>query len=317
MTLSDYTAIQPSVVYSLLGIGSVLLTWALFWNRARGRKRCPTCWYDMADAPSLVCPECGRDARSEERLTKTRRRKRWAACALFLLAGSYAAHVGPAAHARGWPALVPTSIAVFVAPLPDNTNSAVWTPLWREVHEDRDVAWWWQKRVLLHRMAASYQEVFPVVRAPESVERGHPIEIQIGSPWWVRSRDNSQIQATVAFGDGSGALSIGVLRSTLSCSMGLLHSKPITLTEQQDAGMDRATVMIDVALHAWKGRFDPSRGIWSASSDRDLWRQHLRLQIKIVDPSSVRDMALTPLSRSAIPEDDARIQPVIVHVYCY
>jgi len=141
MTLSDYTAIQPSVVYSLLGIGSVLLTWALFWNRARGRKRCPTCWYDMADAPSLVCPECGRDARCEKRLTKTRRRKRWAACALFLFAGSYAAHVGPAAHAR--------------------------------------------------------------------------------------------------------------------------------------------------------------------------------LQIKIVGSSSVRDMALTPLSRSVIPEDDARIQPVIVHVYCY
>jgi hypothetical protein len=59
--------------------GMVLLLWALFWDRSRGRRRCPKCWYDMAGVPGLRCPECGKEAKSERQLSATRRRWRWAA----------------------------------------------------------------------------------------------------------------------------------------------------------------------------------------------------------------------------------------------
>lgn len=63
---------------------TLLLGWALFSDPSRGRKRCPRCWYDMADSPTLTCPECGRDARRPDRLLRTRRRPRIAALAVLL-----------------------------------------------------------------------------------------------------------------------------------------------------------------------------------------------------------------------------------------
>lgn len=59
--------------------------WAFLWDRSRGRRRCPRCWYDMAATPGLRCPECGREAISERALSRTRRRYRTAAAALVLL----------------------------------------------------------------------------------------------------------------------------------------------------------------------------------------------------------------------------------------
>lgn len=38
------------VAIALGAIGCVLFQWAMFWDRARGRLRCPKCWYDMKGA---------------------------------------------------------------------------------------------------------------------------------------------------------------------------------------------------------------------------------------------------------------------------
>lgn len=46
--------------WTLTGAGLLMLLWALFRDRSRGRRRCPRCWYDMAGVPGLQCPECGR-----------------------------------------------------------------------------------------------------------------------------------------------------------------------------------------------------------------------------------------------------------------
>lgn len=71
--------------WTLGGAGLLLLLWALFWDRSRGRRRCPKCWYDMAGVPGLKCPECGRTAHLEAKLHKTRRRKRWAIAGLLIV----------------------------------------------------------------------------------------------------------------------------------------------------------------------------------------------------------------------------------------
>jgi hypothetical protein len=77
------------IIWAVLGflaiLAVVLLYLGLFQDRSRGRPRCPRCWYHMTGAPSLVCPECGHDARNPKRLYRTRRR-RWAIVLAVLMA---------------------------------------------------------------------------------------------------------------------------------------------------------------------------------------------------------------------------------------
>ncbi len=87
--------------------GGLLLLWALFRDRSRGRRRCPKCWYDMKGVPGLRCPECGREARNEKRFFKTRRRYGFALiAAAFLLVGAIGTRV-PKALKYGWLDAVP------------------------------------------------------------------------------------------------------------------------------------------------------------------------------------------------------------------
>lgn len=99
---------------SLLGgLSLIILYRALFRDRSRGRKRCPKCWYDMSGAdplrPSgLVCPECGRDAKRESALLRTRRRWGWVAIGSALALGSYGVWKAPEVDRHGWPRTIPT-----------------------------------------------------------------------------------------------------------------------------------------------------------------------------------------------------------------
>jgi len=65
--------------WALAAIALVLFSWAIFWDRARGRRRCPRCWYDMAAAVErtgedggFICPECGRRVARVRGLMSTR-----------------------------------------------------------------------------------------------------------------------------------------------------------------------------------------------------------------------------------------------------
>lgn len=74
----------PLVALALLGV--VLLYFGLFLDRARSRRRCPKCWYDMSGAPPACpvrCPECGHVSQTERDLM--RRRRRWWLAALGYL----------------------------------------------------------------------------------------------------------------------------------------------------------------------------------------------------------------------------------------
>lgn len=100
-----------------LGVLALLVaTWALFADSARGRKRCPKCWYDMSASPTLTCPECGTTAKSPAALLRTRRRWRvlLVSAALVLLSGASA--IGP--HYRRGEAydLIPDAGMLLLAP---------------------------------------------------------------------------------------------------------------------------------------------------------------------------------------------------------
>ena len=98
--------------------GLVLLAWALLWDRARGRRRCPRCWYDMAGVPGLLCPECGREARAEKRLKRTRRRWRWAVGAVLAVALGLGTAAWPQYNSAMWVRGVPSIVL------------ALWYELW-------------------------------------------------------------------------------------------------------------------------------------------------------------------------------------------
>jgi hypothetical protein len=99
------------------GAGVWLLYRAMLWDRARGRRRCPGCWYDMAGLVGLRCPECGRVARRERTLRRTRRRWWWGCVGVVLVVAGLSGMYAPTAIRLGWPGAVPTWVLVWATRL--------------------------------------------------------------------------------------------------------------------------------------------------------------------------------------------------------
>lgn len=96
------------------------MLWALFRDRARGRLRCPKCWYDLsgasAGAGGYRCPECGRVTKREKKLKRTHRKWWGVALALVLVIGGYGVWTTPRVVARGWVGAVPTTVLIGALP---------------------------------------------------------------------------------------------------------------------------------------------------------------------------------------------------------
>lgn len=111
--------------WAVISMGAVLLGLALFKDRSRGRRRCPRCWYDMGGVPGLTCPECGRPAKAERRLFRTRRRWRRAAVAIVVVLAGWGTTAIPELR-HGWERLIPTTVLVLISdPLPRSTAAAL------------------------------------------------------------------------------------------------------------------------------------------------------------------------------------------------
>src|SRR5690606_16209537 len=103
----------------LVGLaGAAVVAWALLGDRARqlrrGRtRRCPRCWYSMEGVPGLRCPECGREAKRERALLKSRRRWRWAVVGVLVVVAGIALHATSGVRQHGWIALVPDRLLLL------------------------------------------------------------------------------------------------------------------------------------------------------------------------------------------------------------
>lgn len=99
----------------LLVVAIFLIARGLLFDRARGRRRCPKCAYDMgplADRSLFVCPECGHDAVSESSLRRTRRHRRPVLIGLVLLFAAYAVTRIPYVINGGSKGLLPTTVMI-------------------------------------------------------------------------------------------------------------------------------------------------------------------------------------------------------------
>jgi len=122
------------------GFGLILLLWSLFWDRARGRQRCPKCWYDMQGAEadehgSFHCPECGRVIKRERKLRKTRRRWRWVPLVAVLALSAAMLGMYPTATRNGWLATAPSSALVVAYPWLDTADQDLADELLERLYE--------------------------------------------------------------------------------------------------------------------------------------------------------------------------------------
>src|SRR5262245_37748443 len=99
-----------SLAVALLAVAAAWVGWE--WDPARGRRRCGGCWYEMAGVPGLRCPECGREAKGEGELLRTRRSRGLIALACVLLLVSYSVMKVTAVRAHGAFAAVPTTVLI-------------------------------------------------------------------------------------------------------------------------------------------------------------------------------------------------------------
>lgn len=206
-------AILPSAVFSILtgagiqadavdvalwtigaaiGLTAIVLAgWALFADRARGRKRCPRCWYDMTGSPTLLCPECGKTSASEKKLYKTRRRWRFAALAVVVLLIAAATGIVPKLRDNSWPQLLPDVVFIAAAPFDFGGHAFRIESQERFEMEEFDRSnrdGWWPRRTLANwsRMVCLREVSDPVI-----IHRGIVLA-------WDPSHNTAEVRSLIA-----------------------------------------------------------------------------------------------------------------------
>jgi hypothetical protein len=125
--------------FVLLGLGFtasgvLVIWWAMFADKSRGRRRCPRCWHDLSRTPGTVCGECGRVIAHERELFRTRQRWLVGGAALGILL-TVTAWIRLEATSGGWSSLMPTPVLVGLVKLmePPGLLQEGWTDLSRRV----------------------------------------------------------------------------------------------------------------------------------------------------------------------------------------
>ena len=187
--------------WTIAGLGLLLALWALFWDRSRGRKRCPKCWYSMEGAVTganggFTCPECGTTIRSPRALLKTRRRPLWVGLGVVAGLASYPVFAIPAVREGGWRRAVPSSVLVFIVPVGENAwkpstldifpFGGPRSPLLKELlrREEEHKLSTWQSRVVLDRYFdanAIAREM--LVQTRSRWPAGHVVTAYVAGPW--------------------------------------------------------------------------------------------------------------------------------------
>ena len=190
--------------YALAAAGLLLLLWSLFWDRPRGRRRCPKCWYDMAGVPGIRCPECGREARRERSLFKTHRRRRGVCLAILLMLAASPVWSVPRIRRDGWFGAVPTTILALTVPMGGREWEQAHTPDWRVLvapngswlartlqRIETERPWGWQSQVFHDRLFRSHPgEILNMLGVPKRWPIGVPLRLRL-NPGYGGYRDDT------------------------------------------------------------------------------------------------------------------------------
>jgi hypothetical protein len=286
-----------------------LLLWALFWDRSRGRRRCPRCWYDMKGVPGLRCPECGSDARRESRLLKTRRRWRWVGAAMVLVVAS-APLCGWLQYQRDgpdwWASRVPTVLIIAklpeagTPPSPDPKTGKLMYSVWEREMARRATAghlrdWHWRWAIKRTRIFRT-REVWPALV---------PVRVGVWPPSWI----GGNIEAVPR---------LGQLRSVsrwsgLSIS-GTNWNRHVAMERNQTLGLlpegeHHLEFDVEIDLEGWSSMF-----IYPGSRPprAETWKGMVRLPVRI---APAEEQVMTPATDQAL--DDAARRAVRITCYTW
>jgi hypothetical protein len=158
------TALTFSSLSLSLGLAAGLALVGFRFDPHLGRRRCPKCWYDLSATKSLLCPECGHEARSERGLYKTRRSRVTIALACLMLLTVPITMRVIETYRSGWIGLIPTTAMVLlVEELPDSvTGFSPPTAMWVRSGSgtlydrlDRRDVWFWQHEIMNWRLRST------------------------------------------------------------------------------------------------------------------------------------------------------------------
>lgn len=239
--------VQLSCVLLLLG-GVASLLWFVRGDPARGRRRCPRCWYDMAGVASLACPECGRTARSERSQRRRRRRRRWAGLGLGLLITAAAFYVADPIVRRGWGG-APVVARLVAIPWCDLTDYRFQQPLNDAIARGLPR---WQQRLLARRLRAAIERDSPnpsrrtiaAVIAQQAWASGS--DMRSLRPTLIALADDADPQAASAASNALGGIFLGDA-SMIPVWTGLLRQSPHAAVRANAAGALRGMDSLDAA----------------------------------------------------------------------
>lgn len=175
----DLLMILSGIAFALIGI--VAGFWALFWDRPRGKKRCPKCWYNMSGTPGLVCSECGYEAQDKSKQLNTRRRWRVVmSCGAIVVVSLGAIRYG--FSSGSWRDFVPTTVLVYLMPSLEKDNPKLYTQLKKRMSNDslRDWQWEWLFDRCVNDLS---QSALVKVYARPVWDEDKPIEYMVNFGW--------------------------------------------------------------------------------------------------------------------------------------
>lgn len=97
-------------------IGIAFLARGSYGDRARGRRRCPKCWYPIR-TENLTCPECGKTATHEKQFFRTRRSAGMIAAGAAVLVLTGAPFLVANYRSGGAVGLMPTAALIVCMPI--------------------------------------------------------------------------------------------------------------------------------------------------------------------------------------------------------
>ena len=186
---SDWIYIAAACVLALAGF--TLGGWALFWDRSRGRERCPKCWYSLEgvlvrDDAKRTCPECGRVTLGRKRLFKTRRRWRWLTVAVVtVLVSLYVVYTMPRVRRDGWRGYVPTWILIAAVGDFDSTDATT-AALISRLQGDWIAPWDWRRAIRREAVLLPH-DLDDVVLFRSTWPTDTPLRVRIGYHPWLGS----------------------------------------------------------------------------------------------------------------------------------